>query len=258
MRSIQSVPGYDVPQVVEVDDLRPGPGQVLIQVAAAAVNPVDVFAATETGRGCGRRRQPDRPRLGRLRHGRRDRRRGRGPLGRRPGRRCRRDMVGAFRAQADLAVLDAEAVALVPAGLDLVSAASIPLNVVTAHQALALLGEPPDASLVTGAGGAVGGYAAALAAAGRLGRDRPRPPQRRGVRAVHGRSVRRARRAGVVRLGARRRRAPTGGSGAGTRRRHVRGSAAEHAGAGRTWDHGDGGQGTPRRPAAGGSCCGAR
>jgi len=69
-------------------------------------------------------------------------------------------------AQADLAVLDAEAVALVPAGLDLVDAASIPLNAVTAHQALALLGEHAGRTLlVTGAAGAVGGYAVALAKA---------------------------------------------------------------------------------------------
>ena len=76
------------------------------------------------------------------------------------------DMVGEHRTQADLVVLDAEAVARVPEGLDLVEAASVPLNAVTAHQALALLGEHAGRTLlVTGAAGAVGGYAAALAKA---------------------------------------------------------------------------------------------
>ena len=51
MRSIHSLPGHDEPQVVEVPDLRAGPGQVLIQTLAAAVNPVDVFVATDAGRG---------------------------------------------------------------------------------------------------------------------------------------------------------------------------------------------------------------
>src|SRR4051812_30122354 len=51
MRSIQSVPGHDEPQVVERDRPVPGPGQVLIETAAAVVNPVDVFVATEPGRG---------------------------------------------------------------------------------------------------------------------------------------------------------------------------------------------------------------
>jgi NADPH:quinone reductase-like Zn-dependent oxidoreductase len=73
-------------------------------------------------------------------------------------------MVGENRAQADLVLLDAEAVAVVPAGLDPVDAASIPLNSLTAAQAVDLLGDPEGRTLlVTGAGGAVGGYAVALA-----------------------------------------------------------------------------------------------
>ena len=51
MRSIHSLPGHDEPQVVEVPDLQAGPGQVLIQTLAAAVNPVDVFVASDAGRG---------------------------------------------------------------------------------------------------------------------------------------------------------------------------------------------------------------
>jgi hypothetical protein len=59
----------------------------------------------------------------------------------------------------------ATAAALLPGGLDPVDAASVPLNALTAAQMLDRLG-PPDGRtlLVTGAAGAVGGYAVALAA----------------------------------------------------------------------------------------------
>jgi NADPH:quinone reductase-like Zn-dependent oxidoreductase len=66
---------------------------------------------------------------------------------------------------ADETVLPAVAVAKVPAGLDLVDAASLPLNALTASQALGLLGPAEGRTLlVTGGAGAVGGYAIALAA----------------------------------------------------------------------------------------------
>jgi NADPH:quinone reductase-like Zn-dependent oxidoreductase len=73
-------------------------------------------------------------------------------------------LFAADRTQADLVVLDVDSVAVVPAGLDPVAAATVPLNALTAAQALDLFGEPDGRSLlVTGAGGAVGGYAVALA-----------------------------------------------------------------------------------------------
>src|SRR4051812_39425348 len=56
--------------------------------------------------------------------------------------------------------------AVVPAGLDLVAASTVPLNALTASQVLDLLGDAPndgDRLLVTGAAGAVGGYLTALA-----------------------------------------------------------------------------------------------
>lgn len=61
-------------------------------------------------------------------------------------------------------VLPAHAVARVPDGLDLVEAASLPLNALAARQALDLLG-PADGRtlLVTGGAGALGGHAVALA-----------------------------------------------------------------------------------------------
>src|SRR5690606_33813217 len=54
---------------------------------------------------------------------------------------------------------------LVPPGLDLVEAAGLPMNALTAHQALALLALPRGASLaVTGGAGALGGFVIQLAA----------------------------------------------------------------------------------------------
>jgi len=107
------------------------------------------------------------------------------------------DMIGTDRALAEYVLLD-DAVAPVPAGLDPVEAASIPLNYVTAHQALALLGSPAGRTLlVTGAGGAVGagtqsrsprrpagtspGWAgpATRSSSGRPARTSPRTPSRR-------------------------------------------------------------------------------
>ncbi|MFF8196323.1 NADP-dependent oxidoreductase [Streptomyces bobili] len=66
---------------------------------------------------------------------------------------------------AEYVVVDAGAVASAPATVDAVHAATLPLNALTAAQALDLLDLAPGASLlVTGAAGAVGGYAVQLAA----------------------------------------------------------------------------------------------
>ncbi|MFE1440852.1 NADP-dependent oxidoreductase [Streptomyces sp. NPDC058739] len=66
---------------------------------------------------------------------------------------------------AEYVVVDAGAVAAAPASADAVHAATLPLNALTAAQALDLLGLRPGQSLlVTGAAGAVGGYAVQLAA----------------------------------------------------------------------------------------------
>ena len=71
----------------------------------------------------------------------------------------------ALGALAEELVVPADDVAVVPEGLGLVEAATVPLNTLTAHQALDLLGEPSGTLLVTGAAGAVGGYAVPLAVA---------------------------------------------------------------------------------------------
>ncbi len=178
MRSLHSVPGHDEVQVVTVPDPEPGSGQVLVELIAAAVQPIDPFFASGIGRQAfGAEGEVG---LGWDLSGR--------VLALGPGVTDLQvgDVVAALddqlfaadRTQADLAVLDIDALAVVPSELDPVDAASIPLNALTASQALDLFGEPGGRSLlVTGAGGAVGGYAAALAAAAGwrvtgLGRER--------------------------------------------------------------------------------------
>lgn len=75
------------------------------------------------------------------------------------------DFTAPVRAHAEETVVPAAAAALLPGALDPVAAASLPLNALTAAQMVDRLG-PADgrALLVTGAAGAVGGYAVALAA----------------------------------------------------------------------------------------------
>ncbi|ARQ68056.1 alcohol dehydrogenase catalytic domain-containing protein [Streptomyces marincola] len=76
-----------------------------------------------------------------------------------------RDVTAPVRAHAEETAVPAATTALLPAGLDPVDAASVPLNASTAARMVHRLG-PADGRtlLVTGAAGAVGGYAVALAA----------------------------------------------------------------------------------------------
>ena len=69
-----------------------------------------------------------------------------------------------FGTYAEQLVLPAADVAVVPDGLDLVEAATVPLNALTALQLVDILGDGEGrALLVTGAAGAVGGYVVQLA-----------------------------------------------------------------------------------------------
>ncbi|GAA2394073.1 NADP-dependent oxidoreductase [Dactylosporangium salmoneum] len=164
--TIREFGGPDVLEIGEVPVPLPGPLQVRIRVAAATVNPVDV----QTRSGALARAGIMPPRevvgLGWDVSGTVD---AVGPavedftpgdrvigLSDRPGL--------ALKAQADQVVLDAAATARLPDGADLVAAATLPLNALTAAQALDLLPRPPETLLVTGAAGAVGGYAVELAA----------------------------------------------------------------------------------------------
>lgn len=146
---------------------EPGPGQVRIRVAAAAVNPVDVLTRSGAATAAGLLPEREVTGIGWDVAGTVD---ALGPeaAGFRPGD----AVIGlsdrvplSLKAQAEYMVLDADAVATLPAGTDLVAAATLPLGGLTAAQALDIAAaEPGDTLLVTGAAGVVGGYAVQLAA----------------------------------------------------------------------------------------------
>ncbi|MFD5922200.1 alcohol dehydrogenase catalytic domain-containing protein [Kitasatospora sp. NPDC058201] len=158
--------GPEVLELVEVPVPEPGPGQVRIRVEAATVNPVDAVTRSGVLAGAGLMAPRDTVGVGWDAAGTVDLV-GPGVTGfaagdRVIGLRDRLDVpLGAY---ADHLVLDAAAVAPAPAGVPAAEAATLPLNGLTAVQALDLLGLPAGATLlVTGAAGAVGGFAVELA-----------------------------------------------------------------------------------------------
>ncbi|ROT31699.1 NADP-dependent oxidoreductase [Micromonospora sp. HM5-17] len=159
--------GPDSIEIIDVPVVEPGPGEVRVEIAAAPVNPVDLAVAAGVFHAMGVVDQPDRTGLGwdfagvvaaagpgvDL------------PVGTRVA-----GMVAGFDRDygtyAEQLVVSAADVAVVPDGLDLVAASTVPLNGLTAAQIVDLLGDAPAEGnwlLVTGAAGAVGGYVAALA-----------------------------------------------------------------------------------------------
>ncbi|MGW6641291.1 NADP-dependent oxidoreductase [Streptomyces iakyrus] len=159
---VNSFGGPEAVEVVETEVPRPGAGQVRIKVAAAALNPVDAGVRAGVFGGAGERIGLGWDVAGTV------------------------DAVGAAGAwsvgdevvalhygpvkplgtHAEYVVVDADALAPAPASVDAVHAATLPLNALTAAQALDRLELTPGRSslLVTGAAGAVGGYAVRLAA----------------------------------------------------------------------------------------------
>jgi NADPH:quinone reductase-like Zn-dependent oxidoreductase len=152
--------GPEAVEIVEVETPEPAARQVRIKVAAAALNPVDagvragIFGAADGRIGLGWDVAGSVDATGEgttwnvgdevvaLQYG----------------------MVKPLGTHADYVVVDADAVAKAPATVDSVLAATLPLNALTAVQALDLLDLAPGRSLlVTGAAGAVGGYAVQLA-----------------------------------------------------------------------------------------------
>jgi NADPH:quinone reductase-like Zn-dependent oxidoreductase len=153
--------GPEAVRIVDREVPEPAAGQVRIKVAAAALNPVD--AGVRSGA------------FGEMS----------GPLGLGWDVAGTVDATGAatdwavgdavvalhagmvkpLGSHAEFAVVDARAVAAAPGSVDAVHAATLPLNALTAAQALDLLDlEAGRTLLVTGAAGAVGGYAVQLAA----------------------------------------------------------------------------------------------
>jgi NADPH:quinone reductase-like Zn-dependent oxidoreductase len=158
--------GPEVLEVSELPEREPGPGQVRIRVAAATVNPTDL--GFRSGRQSGQLSGLEPPYIpGMELAGVVD---AAGPGSRwRPGERVmaivipRRPEGGAM---AESVVVPDESVAPVPEGTSLEEAATLPMNGLTVRQALDLLGlKPSDTLAVTGAAGAVGGYAVELGVA---------------------------------------------------------------------------------------------
>ncbi|MFF3371931.1 NADP-dependent oxidoreductase [Streptomyces sp. NPDC002680] len=154
--------GPEAVRIVETEVPEPAAGQVRIKVAAAALNPVDAMVRSGAVGGGGGRLGLGWDAAGTidatgpgsdwavgtavvaLHHG---------VLKTTPG------------THAEYVVVDSAAVAAAPKTVDAVHASTLPLNALTAVQALDLLDlRPGQTLLVTGAAGAVGGYAVQLAA----------------------------------------------------------------------------------------------
>jgi NADPH:quinone reductase-like Zn-dependent oxidoreductase len=158
------------PEAITVIDApvpEPGVGEVRIEVAAAGVNPVDLGTREGFFHRLGLVHQPDHTGLGWDVAGTVV---ATGPGVDLPiGTRVAGIAPGFDRplgTYAEQVVLTADAIAVVPDGVDLIEAATVPVNGLAAAQALSLLGPAAGRTLlVTGAAGAVGGYAIALAVA---------------------------------------------------------------------------------------------
>jgi NADPH:quinone reductase-like Zn-dependent oxidoreductase len=154
-------------ELIEVPVVEPGPGEVRVEVAAASVNPVDLAVAGGYFHSVGLIHQPDHTGLGWDFAGT-VAATGPGvdlPVGTRVAGLVP-DFDRDFGTYAEQLVVPAADVAVVPDGLDLVAAATVPLNALAAAQIVDLLGDAPtdgDRLLVTGAAGAVGAYVISLA-----------------------------------------------------------------------------------------------
>ncbi len=159
--------GPDSIEVIDVPLAEAGPGQVRVKVAAATVNPVDLGVAAGVFHDLGLVHQPDRTGLGWEFAGTVE---SAGPgVDLAVGTRVAGMVAGFDRdygTYAERLLVSVADVAVVPDGLDLIAASTVPLNGLTAAQILDLLGDAPvggDRLLVTGAAGAVGGYLLTLA-----------------------------------------------------------------------------------------------
>jgi NADPH:quinone reductase-like Zn-dependent oxidoreductase len=159
--------GPEVLELAEVPVPEPGPGQVRIRVQAAAVNPVD--AATRAGHltEAGLVAPNGALAIGWDVAGVID------ALGRGVERYARGDAVIGLRdvlsaplgAQAELVVLDADAISQAPRTASPAAASTLPLNGLTAAQALDIVDlRPGQTLLVTGAAGGLGGFLVELGA----------------------------------------------------------------------------------------------
>jgi NADPH:quinone reductase-like Zn-dependent oxidoreductase len=157
--------GPDSIEIIDVPVVEPGPGQIRVEIAGATVNPVDLALAAGVFHEMGLVHQPDHTGLGWDFAGTVT---AAGPEVDLPvGSRVAGLVAGFdrdFGTYAERLVVPARDTALVPEGLDLVTAATVPLNGLAAAQLVDLLGDGGGRSLlVTGAAGALGGYVVSLA-----------------------------------------------------------------------------------------------
>lgn len=154
-------------EIIDVPAVEPGPGQVRVEIAGAAVNPVDLATAAGVFHEMGLVHQPDHTGLGWDFAGTVT---AAGPDVDLPiGSRVAGLVAGFdrdFGTYAEQLVVPVQDTALVPDGVDLITAATVPLNGLAASQMVDLLGDGDGRNLlVTGAAGAVGGFAIPLAQA---------------------------------------------------------------------------------------------
>lgn len=164
---VDTTVGHPNVAVKEVGIPEPGPGEVRVRVAAAAVNPIDVFTTLPgTPAIFGITDPPEQIGLGwdlageitAIGPGVADWRVGDRVLG------LNDAVVDVHGTQAEETLIRVDAIAALPGEIDFASAATVPLNASTATQALDLTGLPEGGTLlVTGAAGAVGGYLLELA-----------------------------------------------------------------------------------------------
>ena len=154
-------------ETVEAPVADPGPAEIRVKIAAAAINPVDLGVAGGVFHRLGLVDQPDYTGLGWDFAGTVD---AVGPgVELRVGTRVAGFIDGFDRdhgSHAEHLLVSAANIAVVPDGLDLVEAATVPLNATAAAQLVDLLGAAPSEArrlLVTGAAGAVGAHVAVLA-----------------------------------------------------------------------------------------------
>ncbi|WP_020574905.1 NADP-dependent oxidoreductase [Actinopolymorpha alba] len=153
-------------EIIDVPVVEPGPGEVRVEIAAAPVNPVDLGVAGGFFHALGLINQPEHTGLGWDFAGTVV---ATGPGVDLPvGTRVAGLVVGFdrdFGTYAEQLVASASDLAVVPDGLDLIAASTVPLNGLAAAQIVDLLGDPRadgNRLLVTGAAGAVGGYVVSL------------------------------------------------------------------------------------------------
>ncbi|WKG05340.1 NADP-dependent oxidoreductase [Mycolicibacterium sp. HK-90] len=165
---VRTPAGPDSIEIIAVPMVEPGPGQVRVRIAAAAVNPVDLGVAAGVFHGLGLVNQPNWTGLGWDFAGTVV---ATGPgVDLAVGSRVAGLVAGFDRdygTYAEQVVVPVADVAVVPDGVDLITASTVPLNGLAAAQILDLLGDAPADGrrlLVTGAAGAVGGYLTVLAA----------------------------------------------------------------------------------------------